>query len=65
MHNIHVLTDETVLKLFDSIHEQASADIRLGGRHRLLGEAARKHADRLREELDRRRVRYAPIVWGR
>jgi hypothetical protein len=65
MHNIHILADETVLKLYDSIREQASADIRLGGRHRLLGEAARQHADRFREELDRRRVRYTPIVWGR
>jgi hypothetical protein len=65
MDNIRILADESVLKLFDSIRVQASADIRSGGRHRLLGEAARQHAERLREELDRRRVQYTPIVWGR
>ena len=64
MYNIRVLTDETILKLYDNIREQASADLRLGGRHRLLGEAARQHAERLREELDRRHVQYSAIVWG-
>jgi len=64
MTDLRILADESVLRLYDNIREQASADIRLSGRHRLLGEAARQHAERLREELDRRRVRYAPIVWG-
>jgi len=64
MSDLHILADESVLRLYDSIREHASADIRLGSRHRLLGEAARQHAKRLQEELDRRKVRYAPIVWG-
>jgi hypothetical protein len=35
MSGIHSMADENVLRLYDSIREQASADIRLGGRHRL------------------------------
>jgi hypothetical protein len=64
MSGIHSMADENVLRLYDSIREQASADIRLGSRHRLLGEAAQQQAERLREELDRRGLRYTPIVWG-
>jgi hypothetical protein len=36
----------------------------LGSRHRLLGETARQQEARLRAELDRRRLRFTPIVWG-
>jgi hypothetical protein len=64
MTDISILADENVLRLHDSIREQASADIRLGGSYRFLGEAARRHAERLREELDRRGLQYAPIIWG-
>ena len=65
MSSIYSLADENVLKLYESIREQVSADIRLGGRHRLMGETARLHAARLREELDRRRLRFTPIDWDR
>jgi hypothetical protein len=64
MTGLQTLSDENVLRLYDSIRDQVSADVRLGGRHRLLGEAARLHAERLQDELYRRRVKYAPIVWG-
>jgi hypothetical protein len=63
MDSIHNLTDENVLKLHESIKEQVAADIRLGSRHRLLGETARQHAARLHEELVRRRLRFTPIEW--
>lgn len=65
MDGIHNLADENVFRLYENIREQVSADIRLGGRHRLLGETARQRAARLREELDRRRLRFAPIEWDR
>lgn len=64
MTDISILADENILRLYDSVREQASADIRLGGNYRLLGEAARRQAERLREELDRRGLQYAPIIWG-
>jgi hypothetical protein len=58
------LSDENVLRLYDSIRDQVSADVRLGSPQRLLGETARLRAERLQDELYRRRVKYAPIVWG-
>jgi hypothetical protein len=64
MSGVHSMADDNILRLYENLREQVSADIRLGSRHRLLGEAARQQADRLREELDRRGLRYTPIVWG-
>jgi hypothetical protein len=58
------LADESVVKLYESIREQLSADIRLGSCHRLVGETAKQQAERLREELERRRLRFVPIDWG-
>jgi hypothetical protein len=60
---IESLTDESVLRLYD-LRQQVEADILLGSRHRLLRETAKQEAKRLRAELDRRRLRYAPIDWG-
>ena len=57
------LSDESVLKLYDNIRQQVSADMNVGGKHRLLGETARQQARRLRDELDRRRLRFTPIDW--
>jgi hypothetical protein len=60
---IRDLSDESVLKLYDNIRQQVSADMRVGGKHRLVGETAKQQAQRLREELDRRRLRFTPIDW--
>ncbi|MCP3462625.1 hypothetical protein [Bradyrhizobium sp. CCGUVB23] len=60
---IEGLSDESVLRLYENIKQQVSADNFNGGRHRLIGEAAKQQAERLREEIDRRRLRYSPIDW--
>lgn len=60
---IHALSDESLLKLFENIRQQVAADIRLGSKHRLLGETARQEALRLEEELRRRGLTVTPIVW--
>ena len=60
---IQDLSDESVLKLYENIREQVSADMNVGGKHRLLGETARQQAQRLRDELDRRRLKFTPIDW--
>ena len=36
-----------------------------GGRYRFVGESARQYAERLREEMDRRRLKFTPIDWDR
>jgi hypothetical protein len=61
MNSLQKLSDEAIVLLYDGIREHASVDIR---RHRLLGQTAKQQAERLREELDRRRLKYSPIVWG-
>jgi hypothetical protein len=57
------LSDESILKLYESIRQQVSADVQAGGRYRLLGETAKEQAQRLRGELERRRLSFAPIDW--
>jgi hypothetical protein len=57
------LSDDGVLRLYENIREQVAADLSQWSRHRLLGETARQQAERLRQELDRRRLKYAHIGW--
>ena len=61
---IELLTDESVLTLYENIRQQVSADIRLGDRYRLLGETAKQQEVRLRREIDRRGLRVTAIHWG-
>jgi hypothetical protein len=61
---IEVLTDESVLTLYENIRQQVSADIRLADRYRLLGETAKQQETRLRREIDRRGLRVTAIHWG-
>jgi hypothetical protein len=63
MSHIQRLTDDSVRKLYENIREQVAADTRTGGRHRLVGETAMRQAERLRAEMDRRRLTFTPIVW--
>jgi hypothetical protein len=61
---IQDLSDESILALYENIRQQVLADIRLGSRHRLLGETARQYERQLREEQERRGLRFTPIDWG-
>ena len=63
MSNIQRLSNESVLRLYENIREQVIKDVRSGSRHRFMGETARQQAERLREEMDRRRLRFTPIDW--
>ena len=61
---IEVLTNESVLTLYENIRQLVSADIRLGDRYRLLGETAKHQETRLCREIDRRGLRVTAIHWG-
>jgi hypothetical protein len=63
MGDIQLLSDESVCRLYESIRIQVALDVRSGGRHRFMGETARQQAERLREEMTRRRLRVSPIEW--
>jgi hypothetical protein len=57
------LRDESVVHFYEKIREQVAADLAGGNRYHLLGEAAKQWAEHLREEIERRRLRYNPIEW--
>ncbi len=57
------LSDENVLRLYESVREQVSADLRSGSPHRLLGKAAQERAEELEAELMRRGVQFLRIQW--
>jgi len=57
--------DENLVVYYESVRQQVVADIRAGGRYRLIGDSVKQYADRLREEMDRRGLRFTPIDWRR
>ena len=57
--------DETLAVYYESVRQQVVADIRAGGRYRLIGDSVKQYAEKLREEMDRRRLRFTPIDWQR
>jgi hypothetical protein len=60
---VELLSDESVLRFYEDIRQQVAADLGAGNRYRFMGEAARQHAERLRIEIARRRLRCSPIEW--
>jgi hypothetical protein len=63
MSNFSASKDQSLLSFYENIREQVESDKRSGGRYRLAGESVRQYAERLREEMDRRRLRFSPIHW--
>jgi len=55
------LSDQSVLRLYESIRHQVEADRAMGGRYRLVGEAARQRAQLLRAELLQRGLQFTVI----
>jgi hypothetical protein len=60
---IEFLSDESILRFYEDIRQQVAADLATGNRYRFAGEAARQQAERLRIEIDRRRLRCNLIGW--
>lgn len=61
--SIERLADESILRYYENIREQVYADQISGSRHCLIGETVKQYAERLREEIDRRRLDCPPIDW--
>jgi hypothetical protein len=57
--------DESLLHYYESVRRQVETDELSGGRYRFAGDHARQYADKLREEMERRRMRFTPIDWRR
>ncbi|AWM10779.1 hypothetical protein [Bradyrhizobium symbiodeficiens] len=56
------LSDASVLRLYENIRQQVATDIS-NGRYHFLGETAKRRAEDLREEIDRRQLHALPIDW--
>jgi hypothetical protein len=57
--------DERLLAFYDDIQRQVELDMGSGGRYRFAGGSVKLYADKLREEMERRRLRFTPIEWHR
>lgn len=57
--------DETLLRLYENVRDQVQADSQLGGKYRFAGDGVKQYADKLRDEMERRRLRFSPIDWPR
>jgi hypothetical protein len=55
--------DERLLAFYENVRRQVELDNRSGGRYRLAGDGVKQYAERLREEMDRRQLRFTPIDW--
>ena len=56
------ISDESVTRYYESIRQQADADRRF--KHRITDSpSVRERADKLREEMIKRRLQYSPINW--
>jgi hypothetical protein len=65
MMNFSQSKDERLLAFYDSVGRQVELDMRSGGRYRFAGDGVKQYADKLREEMERRRLRFMPIEWPR
>jgi hypothetical protein len=57
------LTDRGLLQLYEGIRHQVEADKAMGGRYRLVGNAAKQRAESLTAELVVRQLKFVPITW--
>jgi len=62
--NFSQTKDERLLAFYENIRRQVDLDMQAGGRYRLIGEGVKQYADKLRDEMDRRRLRFTPIDWS-
>ena len=61
--NYSQMKDERLLAYYENVREQVVLDA--GSRYRLAGDGVRTYADKLREEMERRKLRFTPIDWHR
>ena len=57
--------DESLVFYYESVRQQVVADIQAGGRYRLIGDSVKQYAEKLREEMEGRRLQFTPIDWPR
>ena len=59
--NYSQMKDERLMAFYEAVRQQVIMDG--NSRHRFAGEGVRAYAEKLREEMERRRLRFTPIDW--
>jgi len=59
--NFSQMKDERLLAFYENVRQQVALDGE--SRYRFAGDGVRAYADKLREEIDKRRLRFTPIDW--
>jgi len=59
--NYSQMKDERLMAFYEAVRQQVILDGK--SRYRFAGEGVKAYADKLREEMDRRRLRFTPIDW--
>jgi hypothetical protein len=65
MMNFSQMKTDRLLAFYDGVRRQVELDKQAGGRYRLAGDGVKQYAEELREEMERRRLRFEPIEWLR
>jgi hypothetical protein len=59
--NYSQMKDERLLTFYENVRQQVVLDA--DSRYRFAGDGVRAYADKLRQEMERRRLRFTPIDW--
>lgn len=59
------LTDRSLIALYESVRRQMMASTAAGPQSRVVGHHTRDYAEKLRAEMERRRITFIPIEWDR
>jgi hypothetical protein len=59
--NFSQMKDERLLAFYEDVRQQVILDG--NSRYRFAGDGVRAYADKLREEMERRRLGFIPIDW--
>ena len=59
--NYSQMKDERLLTFYENVRRQVVLDA--DSRYRFAGDGVRSYADKLRQEMERRRLRLTPIDW--
>jgi hypothetical protein len=63
--NFSQMKTDRLLAFYEGVRRQVELDKQAGGRYRLAGDGVKQYAEELREEMERRRLRFEPIEWLR
>jgi L-ascorbate metabolism protein UlaG (beta-lactamase superfamily) len=61
--NFTQMKNERLVAFYENVRQQVAIDMHNGGKYRFVGDGVKEYADKLRLEIDRRRLQVRPIDW--